>query len=125
MSFSSNLATWLGSAPNALQAGRVDCYVGANNDKTGYSLTAGSYVLRATSNQRGSIQLSTASSNTATISSVTITRAMLVGDGQDSDVDSVTFLTRGTLTNGTTVTKNKSTAAAGVVNTPYQVEEQV
>lgn len=31
---------WLGTAMNPLQAGRVDSYVGANNDKTGYQLAA-------------------------------------------------------------------------------------
>lgn len=35
-----DVAEWLGSAPNALQSGRVDSYVGANNDKTGYRLSA-------------------------------------------------------------------------------------
>ena len=45
------------------------------NTKTGFSLTAGSYSVRASSTQRGSIAMNNTASNTATISSVTVTRA--------------------------------------------------
>lgn len=34
-----DVKTWRGTQPNTLQSGRVDSYVGVNNDKTGYSLT--------------------------------------------------------------------------------------
>lgn len=44
------------------------------NTKTGFSLTAGSYATRASSTQRGTITVTT-TSNTASISSVTVTRA--------------------------------------------------
>ena len=81
MSFSSNLATWLGSAPNALQSGRVDCYVGANNDKTGYSLTAGSYSVRGSSTQLANGAFSSNNQVNSTISSVTTTRAVLTING--------------------------------------------
>ena len=45
------------------------------NTKTGFSLTAGSYSVRASNTQRGSITMTSVASNTATISSVTVTRA--------------------------------------------------
>lgn len=48
--------------------------VGTNNDKTGYALTAGSYSVRASSSQRGTITVDN-TSQTASISSVTTTRA--------------------------------------------------
>ncbi len=75
MSFTQNVATWLGVVPNALQSGRVDSYVGVNNDKTGYSLTAGSYSVRASSIQSARMDITSGNTNvTAAISSVTTTR---------------------------------------------------
>jgi hypothetical protein len=44
-----DLGKWLGVAPNALQTGRPDVYVGANNDKTGYALAASERVKLAAS----------------------------------------------------------------------------
>ena len=55
-------------------SGRAEVIADTVNDKTGYSLTAGSYSIRASSVQRGSISV-TSGSNTASISSVTTTRA--------------------------------------------------
>lgn len=37
-----NVIQWRGTQPNLLQTGRVDSFVGVNNDKTGYSLSDGS-----------------------------------------------------------------------------------
>lgn len=49
--------------------------IAVNNDKTGYTLTAGSYSIRASSTQRGTATLGNNTVNTASISSVTSTRA--------------------------------------------------
>ena len=127
MSFSSNLALWLGSAPNALQSGRVDCYVGANNDKTGYSLTAGSYSVRASSTQLGTIVLASGVDTTKTgaISSVTTTRANVQFGGFSTDNASAndTQFTRITLTNATTVTATRVSNTASNVTIEYNVLE--
>jgi hypothetical protein len=37
---SANIIQWRGTQPNVLQTNRVDAYVGENNDKTGYALSA-------------------------------------------------------------------------------------
>src|SRR3990167_1966689 len=63
--------------------------VTTNNDKTGYSLTAGSYSIQASSVQRGTIQI-TATSQTASISSVTMTRAVEHQNGNSAEVSSGT-----------------------------------
>jgi len=119
MSFSSNLATWLGAAPNALQSGRVDCYVGANNDKTGYSLTAGSYSVRASSSQRAAFTISdTTSSQTSAVSSVTTTRAFLGWTGgsyNTTATDPQDYMGRITLTNATTVTGTRNDVSGNLV----------
>ena len=122
MSFSSNLALWLGSAPNALQSGRVDCYVGANNDKTGYSLTAGSYALHGSNNQRSNITTN-ATSGTAAISAVTLARTRLAFLGHSAiNTTADDYETRLTLTNTTTVTSAKTTGTNNVA-TDFEVEE--
>jgi hypothetical protein len=54
------------------------------NTKTGFSLTAGSYSVRASSNQRVFWQDSSVTVDTA-ISSVTLTRAKEIHNGQNSD----------------------------------------
>ena len=79
------------------------------NTKTGFSLTAGSYEVRASSTQRAIItQVNTESSVTATVSSVTTTRAMLsncseVGDqtGNSSAVLIIAALTSATVVTST------------------------
>lgn len=98
-----------GTGQIALTAGAVT--VGTNNDKTGYSLTAGSYSVRASSTQSGTIFVSSALTATATVSSVTTTRA---------DLGFLGFLTNSStlrnlflhlvLTNATTVTATKETS---------------
>ena len=87
-------------------------------DKTGYSLTAGSYVVRASSCQHAATSLATGTDETvtATISSVTTTRTILLaGDyrsvsdtGADSQATHV-------LTNATTITydRDRTTNAGG------------
>ena len=115
MSFSSNIALWLGSTPNALQAGRVDCYVGANNDKTGYSLTAGSYSSRASSTQlaQGNI-INAATTANATISAVTLVRAILSGS---CALVAATAVVDGLITNEFTTTTNVRFTRGGTGNT--------
>lgn len=55
------------------------------NTKTGFSLTAGSYSVRASSTQRGTtVTVSTENTKNATISSVTTTRATVSHDGWSS-----------------------------------------
>ena len=39
VSLSASVRDWLGTAPNILQSGRVDSYVGVNNDKINYSIS--------------------------------------------------------------------------------------
>ena len=79
------------------------------NTKTGFSLTAGSYSVRASSTQRAIItQVNGESSITATVSSVTTTRAMVsnaseVGDqtGNSSAVLIIAALTSATVVTST------------------------
>ena len=97
-----------------------------NLDKTGYSLTAGSYVVRASSTQYGSISIDSATSATATISSVTTTRAVLGAMGMTTSENAGNLsiaLSRFTLTNATTVTGTKNTATGGNVVLPFNVLE--
>lgn len=92
------------------------------NTKTGFSLTAGSYVLHASSNQRG--QISVTSSQTATISSVTVTRATCTFGGFRAPNTTGNFATSAphlTLTNGTTVTG--AIDGTGQAYVQYEVEE--
>ena len=86
-----------------------------NVGKTGYALTAGSYSVRASSMQRGLITNADAANNgTATISSVTTTRAQEILLGSISDgVNEVGILSRMTLTNSTTITATKGDSTYG------------
>lgn len=78
------------------------------NTKTGFSLTAGSYSVRASSTQTGNVTLSSVTSGTATISSVTTTRATHFLEGNVSNAETVgDNIVRLTLTNATTLTCNK------------------
>lgn len=93
------------------------------NTKTGFSLTAGSYSIHATSNQRGTILVDAATSNTAAISSVTTTRSLAMWEGAGPATDTFTGgFTRITLTNATTVTATTRSAASDTT-VAYQVEE--
>ena len=94
------------------------------NTKTGFSLTAGSYTLHATSNQRGQMDPGdTFSTVTATISSVTLTRTNLAYTGNDSGQSTVSNTSlRLTLTNATTVTATRS-GTTGNARVEYQIEE--
>ena len=83
------------------------------SDKTGYTLTAGSYSVRASAVQTAILAVTGASSNTSAISSVTTTRTVLGFLGFLADSTSGNFAVsspRITLTNATTVTGNKETA---------------
>lgn len=76
---------WRGGLPNTLIAGRIDCTAQVVGDKTGYSLTAGSYVVRASSSQRATVSFATGDTNlNITIASVTTTRASAAGSGRTS-----------------------------------------
>lgn len=83
--------------------------VTTNNDKTGYSLTAGSYSIRASSTQSGTITIS-GGTGTSSPSSVTTTRAVLDHLGTDTGAsDSTRLLGRVSLTGSTTVTGTANT----------------
>ena len=95
------------------------------NTKTGFSLTAGSYSVRASSTQTAEVGLNGATSTTSAISSVTTTRACLTFSGCASDTESVVndqMHTRVLLTNATTVTIAKGTATSNS-STNFQVME--
>lgn len=81
------------------------------NTKTGFSLTAGSYSVRASSTQESLITIAnTAGSNTAAISSVTTTRAVVtqVGPGNGAVTAFTDALVRTRLTDSTTLTASRS-----------------
>ena len=98
------------------------------NTKTGFSLTAGSYVVRASDVQRGTFTIGNAqASNTATITSVTTTRAVVVPGGFSNDETTAQVPdeneTRVVLTNATTVTGTRALASASTITVPYQIQE--
>jgi len=72
----SNVERWRGDQPNALQSGRVDVFIDASQ-KSGYTLTADSYLVRASSTQFASVNINTSNQAAISISSVTTTRAMV------------------------------------------------
>ena len=76
-----NLTHVHGATAPVLVGGRLDASVGSNLDKTGYTLTAGSYSVRASSTQQGVtfIDDNGGTSGGTNISSVTLTRAILNG----------------------------------------------
>ena len=89
------------------------------NTKTGFSLTAGSYSVRASSNQRAVFTVAdTTSSNTSAVSSVTTTRAFLGWTGgsyNTTATDPQDYMGRVTLTNATTVTGNRNDVSGNLV----------
>ena len=92
------------------------------NTKTGFSLTAGSYAVLASSTQHGQVS-SAATSATATISSVTTTRATEQKNGnRTNDTSIVESDTNLTLTNGTTITVGKTNSTGNPV-TQFSVTE--
>ena len=95
------------------------------NTKTGFSLTAGSYAIHATSNQRGTITLAGADgTEDATISSVTLTRSVCGFPGQTAAADAgdTNYWCRMTLAAATTVTYSRSGTSQQMVGN-YEVEE--
>ena len=93
------------------------------NTKTGFSLTAGSYSVRASSTQYGTTGAVTAASNTITISSVTTTRAVVNDNGYRATADTLSeHATNVTLTNATTVTVVKGGATGNIIATVVVAE---
>ena len=79
------------------------------NTKTGFSLTAGSYSVRASSAQYGSGGMSNGvTSVTSTISSVTTTRATVAYSGTRTQTNGQSGFAHVTLTNSTTLTSQRS-----------------
>lgn len=98
------------------------------NTKTGFSLTAGSYSVRASSTQYGSMTLAANAdtSKTATISSVTVTRASLFYGGLNTDEatdQNDAVFSNITLTNATTVTAARATSTNSNVTVQFNVLE--
>lgn len=112
-----DLRNWLGAAPNALISGRVDANAQVVGDKTGYSLTAGSYSVRASSVQRGVATGSgaAATATTFTVSSVTTTRAPenWCGGYQSATPMQINYEHYMQLTSSTVVTWTFGTNASG------------
>ncbi len=88
------------------------------------TLPAGSYAIHVTSNQRGNINVAGASTVTAAVSSVTITRSHMGYGGNDStDNDVSKGSIRLSLTNATTVSADCAVATATASRVSYEVEE--
>lgn len=121
MSFSSNLKRVNGTAINNLISGRVDANAQVVGDKSGYSLTAGSYSVRASSTQRGALTISEGSTTgTASVTSVTMTRAFapgvgyaLNGAGVDTQLEHANAHCRAELTASTTMTATRGATNCG------------
>lgn len=94
-------------------------------DKAGFSLTAGSYALHATSNQRAVITVNSAVSNTAAISTVTVTRTSLDYLGQKthatSGLDTASVYL--TLTSSIVVTATSDGVGTNTVVASFEIEE--
>ena len=109
---------------------RSQITVAVNNDKTGYSLTAGSYSIRASSVQRGTISIASATSATASLSAVTMARAVEAfagswlneaeGSGGNAFKNSISYLQ---LTSTTVVTATRGTADANGTTVGFTVAE--
>tara|TARA_R110002110_G_C13003874_1_gene676102 strand:- start:9 stop:368 length:360 start_codon:yes stop_codon:yes gene_type:complete len=83
------------------------------NTKTGFSLTAGSYSVRASSTQQFYILCDSVASKTATASSVTTTRAIPLNNGDTSNATSFAEANCSlVLTDSTTLTVYKNTAGS-------------
>ena len=96
------------------------------SDKTGFSLTAGSYSVRASSMQRGVIQVTSAFSGTATVSSVTTTRAQCAQQGERYDTTGQDVYQQKcdlVLTNATTVTATRGGNDANSQRTSWEISE--
>ena len=89
------------------------------NTKTGFSLTAGSYSVRASSTQRGNGTNAAGVTTANTVSSVTTTRASVYSCGNDSAGNNVNPVRFG-LTSSTNV--NAVTGNAGGSNSSYNFE---
>lgn len=93
---------------------------------TSRTLTAGSYSVRASSMQRGTIALNNVASNTAAVSSVTTTRAQLasLGHMQETDTQIGLNMTRIELTSAVLVTAVRTgTSSSAIVTKGYELME--
>lgn len=102
------------------------------NTKTGFSLTAGSYLTHVTNNQRGTVtHTNGVITNTASISSVTATRTSLTKSGNDSTADTAAasavgaMMARFDLTSATVVTMTRGVGTGSAATGTYQGEETV
>ena len=91
------------------------------NTKTGFSLTAGSYSVRASSNQQGTIATAT-NSGTAAISAVTVVRATVFNNGQHTDTNNASEYGRLSVTSTVLVTFNRSNTN-GTVTSGLSINE--
>ena len=93
------------------------------NTKTGFSLTAGSYSVRASSMQAGVITYASAGSATAAVSAVTLTRATIEFGGTHANTNDFTYSTMGSLSATTTALSERSNTGAGTTNNRFIVTE--
>jgi len=73
--------------------------------------------------QYGSVTITTGTSNTATITSVDTTKAVLITLGSSCDIDNATYTPRATLTNATTVTATRVGSGGQTTVTSFVVVE--
>ena len=93
------------------------------NTKTGFSLTAGSYVVTGTV-VRGTIAIANAATNTAAISAVTLAKTQCAHSGQHSNIgggDASIFEIMVELTSTTVVTATRDSVAATASTVAYEV----
>lgn len=76
----------------------------ALTDKAGFTLTAGSYSVRASNTQHGVVTTAGGTSATAAISSVALTKATINQNGHQVNAANIQLLMWCELTNATTVT---------------------
>ena len=101
-------------------------FTAAVSDKTGFSLTAASYVVRASSTQTASVGTAANTSVTSTISSVTTTRALACWQGTsatDTGGDETAYLHRVVLAGATSVNIIKGVTANNTPTVTFNVIE--
>jgi phage baseplate assembly protein gpV len=105
-----NLMKARGVDLNAPISGRLDVNAQVVGDKTGYSLTAGSYSVRASSTQFATATQNGASATLAvSIASVTTTRSKFSQTGYSTDAGTVTGYASAFTSNSITVTRHSTT----------------
>jgi hypothetical protein len=94
------------------------------SDKTGFSLTAGSYAIHASNNQRGIINISdTISFNTAAISAVTLARALCGFGGPWTNEASIVNALARIFLSTTTVVRAERGGTTNSSQPQYEIEE--